>query len=54
MTIQNRPRTDPIAAHVHTVPVVRELPIAAAFPSGSAEQHGVAQPVGYAADAHAW
>jgi hypothetical protein len=54
MTSHDRPRTDPIAAHAYTLPVVRELPIGAGSPSASAEQHGLAQPVVYAADAHAW
>jgi hypothetical protein len=54
MTILDRPRTAPIAAHAYTLPVVRELPIGSGSPSASAEQHGIAQPVVYAADAHAW
>jgi hypothetical protein len=52
MTSQDRPRTDPIAAHAYTLPVVREVPIGSSSPAS--EQHGLAQPVGYAADAHAW
>ena len=48
------PRTDPIAAHAYTLPVVREVPVGNASPPASAESHGIAQPLVYAADAHAW
>jgi hypothetical protein len=54
MILQDRPRTDPIAAHAYTLPVVREVPIAAGPPAASSDPHGVAQPLVYAADAHAW
>jgi hypothetical protein len=47
----DRPRTDPIAAHAYTLPVVRELPVA---PAASPDPRGTAQPVAYAADAHGW
>jgi hypothetical protein len=52
MTSQDRPRTDPIAAHAYTLPVVREVPIGSNL--SSAEPHGLGQPLLYAADAHAW
>jgi hypothetical protein len=54
MTSHDRPRTDPIAAHVYTMPVVRELPRGAGAPVASVDPHGVPQPVVHAADAHAW
>jgi hypothetical protein len=54
MLLHDRPRTDPIAAHAYTLPVVREVPIAADALSASSHPHGIAQPVLYAADAHAW
>jgi hypothetical protein len=54
MTLYDRPRTDPIAAHAYTLPVVREVPIAADSSSASTDPHGVPQPLVYAADAHAW
>jgi hypothetical protein len=54
MTHNDRPRTDPIAAHAYTLPVVREVPIAAGSASASHDPHGGRQPLGYAADAHAW
>ena len=50
MAPYDRPRTDPIATHAYTLPVVRELPVATGSPSASAGPHGVPQP----ADAHAW
>jgi hypothetical protein len=54
MTINDRTRTDPVAAHAYTLPVVREVPIGAGPPSGSSDPRGVGQPPVYAADAHAW
>jgi hypothetical protein len=51
MTSQDRPRTDPIAAHAYTLPVVREVPIGT---RSSSDPQGLGQPVVYAADAHAW
>jgi hypothetical protein len=54
MTLHDRARTDPIAAHAYTLPVVREVPIAGNSPSASSDPHGVARPLAYAADAHAW
>jgi hypothetical protein len=54
MTNHDRSRTDPIAAHAYTLPVVRELPIGASSLPAAAEPHDPAQPVVYAADAHAW
>lgn len=52
MTSHDRPRTDPIAAHAYTLPVVREVPIGPSPTSGVPQ--GIGQPVVYAADAHAW
>jgi hypothetical protein len=54
MPTNNRPRTDPIASHAYTLPVVREIPVGAAAPVDSADPPALGQPVGYAADAHAW
>jgi hypothetical protein len=55
MTHRDRPRTDPIAAHAYTLPVVREVPIAAGPASTPRDDlRGVGQPLVYAADAHAW
>jgi hypothetical protein len=47
-------RTEPIAAHAYTMPVVRELPTASGASAALQEPHGQAQPLVYAADAHAW
>jgi hypothetical protein len=49
MTIKVRTRTEPIAAHAYTLPVVREVPIAA---SSSAPPNP--QPLAYTLDAPAW
>jgi hypothetical protein len=54
MIHNDRPRTDPIAAHAYTLPVVREVPVGAGPPSAAPAPHGVGQPLVYAADAHAW
>jgi hypothetical protein len=54
MSDHSRRRTDPIASHAYTLPVVREMPSAASSPSAAAEPHDPGQPVVYAADAHAW
>jgi hypothetical protein len=54
MTRHDRPRTDPIAAHAYTLPVVREVPIGAGSAPASLQPHDLGQPVVYAADAHAW
>jgi hypothetical protein len=50
MTIHDRRRTHPVAAHAYTLPVVREVPVGAGLgaPGGAAQQ-----PL-YAADSHAW
>jgi hypothetical protein len=48
----DRPRTDSIASHVYTLPVVREVPIGS--PADSDVPPVTSQPVVYAADAHAW
>lgn len=53
MTIADRPRTDPIADHVYTLPVVREVPIPGSL-SASLEPHESEQTPVYAADAHGW
>jgi hypothetical protein len=54
MTIRVRRRTHPVAAHVYTLPIVREVPIRAGLGSvgGTPQQPG--QPLAYAADSHAW
>jgi hypothetical protein len=54
MTTFNRTRTDPIASHAYTLPVVREVPIRAGASADSAGPPAIGQPVVYAADAHAW
>jgi hypothetical protein len=54
MTIAaDRPRTEPIAPHAYTLPVVREVPIAGSL-SASPEPHGSEQTPVYAADSHGW
>jgi hypothetical protein len=54
MTADTRRRTDPIAAHAYTLPVVREILVSAAAPPASGSPQGAEQPIAYAADAHAW
>jgi hypothetical protein len=53
MTLHDRRRTDPVAAHAYTVPVVREV---AVRPSGQAAPgpHQLGLPLADAADSHAW
>jgi hypothetical protein len=53
MTVHERPRTDPIAGHAYTLPVVREVPVPRPL-SASRDPHGSEQPHVYAADSHAW
>jgi hypothetical protein len=54
MTIHDRRRVHPVAAHAYTVPIVREVPTYAGQGSGSGTPEQLAQPLLYAADAHAW
>jgi hypothetical protein len=54
MPAHDRPRTDPIASHAYTLPVVREVPIRAGAPSEPAEPVAIEPRAEYAADAHAW
>jgi hypothetical protein len=54
MTIRSRRRIHPVAAHVYTMPIVREVPIGAAQASGNWMPAQLGQPVLYAADSHAW
>jgi hypothetical protein len=53
MIVNQRPRTDPIATHAYTLPVVREAPIAAG-PSPAPSGGRLEQAVVYAADSHGW
>ena len=53
MTIDDRRRTEPIAGHAYTLPVVREVPIAGSL-SASVEPHGAEQTPVSAADSHGW
>ena len=53
MTIDDRPRTEPIASHAYTLPIVREVPIAGSA-SASLDPHESEQTPVYAADAHGW
>jgi hypothetical protein len=50
MTIYERPRTDPIAGHAYTLPVVREVPIRAPQAT-SLDLRGLAAPAVHA-DSH--
>ena len=54
MTLSDRRRTDPVAFHAFTVPVVREVPIGSGSGHASPGPHSLGQPVAYAADSHAW
>jgi len=49
-----RLRTDPIASHAYTLPVVREIPIRSGAPDDPADSVAIEQRFEYAADAHAW
>jgi hypothetical protein len=49
-----RLRTDPIASHAYTLPVVREIPIRSEAPSQPAVPVAIEPRAEYAADAHAW
>ena len=53
MTVHESPRTDPIAGHAYTLPVVREVPIAGSL-WASLDPHASEPPQVYAADSHAW
>ena len=53
MTIDDRRRTEPIASHAYTFPVVREVPIAGSV-SASLDPHGSEQTPVFAADSHGW
>jgi hypothetical protein len=54
MTIRDRRRIHPVATHVYTVPIVREVPICAARAPGNGMPEELGQPVMYAADSYAW
>jgi hypothetical protein len=54
MTLHDRRRVHPVAAHAYTTPIVREVPICAGQESGSGTPEQFAQPLLYPADAHAW
>ena len=54
MTTLIRLRTDPIASHAYTLPVVREIPIESGAPSPPPEPVAIEPRTEYAADAHAW
>jgi hypothetical protein len=54
MTIRESRRIHPVAAHAYTLPIVREVPIFAGHVSGTGTPEQPAQPLAYAADAHAW
>jgi hypothetical protein len=54
MTIHDRRRTDPVATHAYTVPVVREVPIRPGSGPTASGPHELEQPLAYAADSHAW
>ena len=53
MTIDDRPRTEPIAGHAYTLPVVREVPIAGSA-SAPLDPDGSEQAPAFAADSHGW
>lgn len=53
MTIADRPRTEPIAGHAYTLPVVREVPIAGSV-SASLGPDESEQTKAFAADSHGW
>ena len=53
MTVHDRRRTDPVAARVYTLPIVREVPSRPGGAAGDGTQES-AQPPVYAADSHAW
>ena len=54
MTIRDRRRIHPVAAHAYTVPIVREVPICAGQASGNGTPEPPEQALVYAADSHAW
>jgi hypothetical protein len=54
MTLHDRRRTDAVAAHAYTVPVVREVPIVPGLAPAASAPHELGQPLAYAADSHAW
>jgi hypothetical protein len=53
MTVQDRPRKDPIADHAYTLPVVREIPITGSL-SRSLDPDGSEQTPVHIADSNAW
>jgi hypothetical protein len=54
MSLHERPRTDPVATHAYTVPIVREVPIHAGSAPPASGPHELGHPLAYAADSHAW
>jgi len=54
MTLHDHRRTDPVAAHAYTLPIVREVPVRAGRGLGDGAPQESARPLAYAADAHAW
>ena len=53
MTIDDRTRTEPIATHAYTLPVVREVPIAGSVSASLVPPDSEQAPV-FAADSHGW
>jgi hypothetical protein len=53
MTVHDRPRTEPIAGHAYTLPVVREVPLPGSL-SASVHPPGSEPTTVYAADSHGW
>jgi hypothetical protein len=49
-----RLRTDPIASHEYTLPVVREIPIRRGAPRDPADIVAIEQETHHTADAHPW
>jgi hypothetical protein len=47
-------RTEPVAIHAYTVPIVREVPVHAGSEPVASAPHEPRTPLVYAADAHAW
>jgi hypothetical protein len=54
MTIHEQRRTDPVAPHAYTVPVVREVPIRHGSGPPSPAPYDLEQRLAYAADSQAW
>jgi hypothetical protein len=53
MTLHDRRRTDPVATHAYTVPVVREVPIRRGLGPAASWAHQLGQPLVHSADLHA-